>query len=224
MAFGLHKPGAGYWTRVMTAALIGIVTLAAAGWGYEQTRLVISRLPASVYTAFLPQTLSERTELKAGSPVKYYLRAEPTKVAGTLTLAEDAPAGSNQPVLTGLPENVRMGDISALSVEESRVIAFQNFEPRRASETLVGGGVVTLILLAGALLAYYIVGVRPGSAEFLINTDYEMKKVNWSTPREIWGSTLVVIFAAVGIALSLFVFDLILRVVFVYLKVLPSST
>lgn len=223
MAFGVYKPGTGYWTRVMTATLIGLITLAAAVWSYQQARLVIANLPASAYTAYLPQPLSEKAALPAGSPVKYYLKTDPTKVAGEIKLAEAAAPGSNQPVVTGLPDGVRIGDIGALSVESDRVITLRSVEARRVQEALVGGIVVAVIILIGALVGYYLVGVRPSTAEFLINTDYEMKKVNWSTPREIWGSTLVVVFAALGIALMLFVFDLILRTAFVFLKVLPSG-
>lgn len=48
----------------------------------------------------------------------------------------------------------------------------------------------------GAVLAafiYYFVFRKPGSGDFLIATEGEMKKVNWSTRREIVGSTGVVI-------------------------------
>jgi preprotein translocase subunit SecE len=51
----------------------------------------------------------------------------------------------------------------------------------------------------GALL-YGFVWVRPRSVDFLVATETEMKKVNWSTRKEIVGSTIVVICLAAGIA------------------------
>jgi preprotein translocase SecE subunit len=44
------------------------------------------------------------------------------------------------------------------------------------------------------VLIYYFVFRKPASGDFLIATEGEMKKVNWSTRREIVGSTGVVIF------------------------------
>ena len=51
------------------------------------------------------------------------------------------------------------------------------------------GGVAGIILLLGAVIIYVYVGVKRRPVDFLINTDNEMKKVNWSTRREIVGST-----------------------------------
>ena len=49
MAIGIYKPGQGYWVRVLTATLIGVVTLAAAAWSYSQMQLVAEKLPRSVW-------------------------------------------------------------------------------------------------------------------------------------------------------------------------------
>lgn len=59
-----------------------------------------------------------------------------------------------------------------------------------------------------ALITWYLVGVRPGSVDFLIATESEMKKVTWSSRKEIWGATKVVIGMVVLIAVGLFVVDL----------------
>ncbi len=40
MAFGIYKPGQGYWTRVMSAIGIGMLGLAGANWGWEQLAVI----------------------------------------------------------------------------------------------------------------------------------------------------------------------------------------
>lgn len=60
------------------------------------------------------------------------------------------------------------------------------------AQPLVQYGVPSLLLVALGLLMYWIVN-RPQSADFLIATEGEMKKVSWSSRKEIIGSTKVVI-------------------------------
>ncbi|RNC82861.1 MAG: preprotein translocase subunit SecE [Phycisphaera sp.] len=45
------------------------------------------------------------------------------------------------------------------------------------------------------------------SVDFLIATDGEMKKVNWSTRKEVQGSTIVVVIASFLLAFAIFVVD-----------------
>jgi preprotein translocase subunit SecE len=51
---------------------------------------------------------------------------------------------------------------------------------------------LVLIAIFG-LIIYRYVGSKPNSADFLIATEGEMKKVNWPTRREVIGSTWVVV-------------------------------
>ncbi len=67
--------------------------------------------------------------------------------------------------------------------------------------------VAGLVLVAGSMLLYYLIGVNQRFVDFLIATEGEMKKVNWSTKREIIGSTWVVIALVIFISLLLFVLD-----------------
>lgn len=63
------------------------------------------------------------------------------------------------------------------------------------------------LLLIGGIVLYYLIYIRRRTSEFLIATDGEMRKVNWSTRREIIGSTWVVIAISVIIAVILWVTD-----------------
>jgi preprotein translocase subunit SecE len=78
---------------------------------------------------------------------------------------------------------------------------------------LVRYGVPTLLVAAMAVLGFWIVN-RPRSADFMIATESEMKKVSWSSRREIAGSTKVVILTTVILAALLFGVDMLFALIF----------
>ncbi len=82
------------------------------------------------------------------------------------------------------------------------------------------GAVVGVIGLVTAVLVYWVVGLNRKAVEFFIATEGEMQKVNWSTRREVVGSTWVVIGVSVVIALLLFVTDLAFSYFFQLINVL----
>ncbi len=63
---------------------------------------------------------------------------------------------------------------------------------------------------------------KPTSVDFLIATDSEMKKVNWTTKKELMGSTKVVIGFVFVMALVLFFYDLFFQFLFYVLGVLKT--
>ena len=75
----------------------------------------------------------------------------------------------------------------------------------RANMPMVLGLVGAFMAVFVAML-YYIVN-KPGVVDFLIATDSEMKKVNWTARAELIGSTKVVIIFMLVIALLLFILD-----------------
>lgn len=83
-------------------------------------------------------------------------------------------------------------------------------------------GAILVIAIFGGLL-YYLVGVKPGSVDFLIATEGEMKKVNWSTRQQVIGSTWVVIGLTLFLALFVFLFDRVFFFLFVWLRVLDAT-
>jgi preprotein translocase subunit SecE len=87
----------------------------------------------------------------------------------------------------------------------------------------VGVPVIVIVLLG--LLLYWVVGVNRKSCDFMIATEGEMKKVSWSSRRELIGSTKVVIMFTILIAVLLFVTDIVFMLLFGainVLKVAPS--
>ncbi len=87
------------------------------------------------------------------------------------------------------------------------------------------------IATAGAVLAggaavfvmYYLVFVKPRTVDFLVATEGEMKKVNWSTRREIVGSTVAVITSAFILTVFCWFVDLGFSEFFKLINVLRSN-
>ncbi len=81
-----------------------------------------------------------------------------------------------------------------------------------------------LVFAGAAWLGYYLIGRKPKVVDFLIATEGEMKKVNWSTRREIRGSTVVVIGLTFVIALIISFLDyLVFAPLFTWAKVLEAA-
>jgi preprotein translocase SecE subunit len=67
-------------------------------------------------------------------------------------------------------------------------------------------GICVGFLAAYSLVVFWIVN-KPHNVDFLIATDSEMKKVNWTTKGELFGSTRVVVLFVISVALFLFLVD-----------------
>jgi preprotein translocase SecE subunit len=72
----------------------------------------------------------------------------------------------------------------------------------------VGLGVAIGFVIVFAAVSGYFMN-KPANVDFLIATDSEMKKVNWTSRRELIGSTKIVVIFMFLIATYLFVNDLI---------------
>jgi preprotein translocase SecE subunit len=82
--------------------------------------------------------------------------------------------------------------------------------------------VFLIITGAFAVLGYWLIGRKPRVVDFMIATESEMKKVNWSSKREIIGSTWVVIGLTIFLAVLCWAFDIAFKVVFTWMKVLET--
>ncbi|MCC8107480.1 MAG: preprotein translocase subunit SecE [Planctomycetes bacterium] len=84
--------------------------------------------------------------------------------------------------------------------------------------------VVSLVLLVGIVALFgWLAFRRPGSADYLIDMDDELRKVVWPSvmplfdPKtEAWGSTYVVIVCAILFTIFIWLVDLILQYVVTY--------
>jgi preprotein translocase SecE subunit len=78
-----------------------------------------------------------------------------------------------------------------------------------------------IFALAYGMLAFYLMN-KPRNVDFLIATDSEMKKVNWTSRKELMGSTKVVILFMFILAGFLFVADLVFGYLFYLIGVLKT--
>ena len=78
------------------------------------------------------------------------------------------------------------------------------------------------MMLLGFIAILWTHGSMPKTTDFLIATDGEMRKVHWSTRKEIQGSTIVVIVATFLIAAFLYAFDSLFSTIFRSIDVLQS--
>lgn len=214
----IYKSGQGYWVRVMTAVVAGTLVLAAAAWGYDQAGSV--NLPIKSFTMEL--TTADGS-LAAGDSVDIIApdlrdpERDVTVGSAIVSSYTVSPSGSGSIEITDFsgpavaergPDAVslRAGDadspsfsaiVRARSVQDISIFSIQYLQI----------GVSLLFIIMGAIGVYWFVGINRKTAEFLIATDGEMKKVNWSTRKEILGSTQVVIVASFLIAGILFGID-----------------
>lgn len=229
MNVGIYKASQGYWVRSLTAVLAGAIFLAAAAWGWNQAGAV--QLPASSYTLGLgaargavppvgqPVDLMSITKDEAEAPVDIgdaviESYAPLSQTAGDLTV------GSVVVTASGFDE----GDIVGVRAQGGGEAFGAQVRSRRANPVLpliyVQAGVAGVLILTGAVLVYWFVGINRKSVDFLIATDGEMKKVNWSTRREIINNTQVVVVAAFLIAAILFGIDIVFKQFFSFIGVL----
>ena len=81
-------------------------------------------------------------------------------------------------------------------------------------------GVPLVFVVGMGLLAYWLVGVKRRSCDFMIATEGEMKKVSWSSHQTVIGSTKVVIVTVVLMAVLLFTVDVLFMFLFSSIDVL----
>ncbi len=223
MGLGIYKPGQGYWVRVLSAVAFGVMALATAAWVWGETAAI--NLPTRGWLMTL--------EDSAGA------------LAPGETLAAFAPStdtGELIEVGTILVESFEQGEFASKVMLESPALAegvvpsdLQALMPNGydtpigirsvltvpvVDQLYVQGAAAGIVLLLGAGLIFLFIGSKPSSCEFLIATDGEMKKVNWSSRREVLGSTWVVIASSFLIAGMLYMVDLAFQSFFVSINVL----
>ncbi len=209
--YGLYKYGKGYWVRVMTAVMAGVLAVAGSFWASDQLSAVPIPMPTWEVT-----TSATTGQLAPGARLEFVNdQVEPPMVVASATVrsVESQSAGSADfivgEIVSAKGRDLREGRLVRAAdggaavgarVESARGIPAFN---RMILQTSVAG----VLILAGVAGVYWLVGRKHQSVDFLIAVDDEMKKVNWSTKKNIRDSTIVVIMATFGIAAILFLFD-----------------
>ena len=100
-----------------------------------------------------------------------------------------------------------------------RIRVFAVIEQNDAIRTLIP----VVLLVAAAYFIFWLVGRSPGAVDFMIATEGEMKKVNWSTRREVWGATRIVIVTLFALAIILAIVDALFILLFSQIGVLQFN-
>ncbi len=87
----------------------------------------------------------------------------------------------------------------------------------------IQAGATVVFIAVFAVVGYFLTCRHRKMVDFLIATEGEMKKVNWSTRREIAGSTWVVIGLTAVIAVIIGLLDLFYSILFRALNVLETT-
>ncbi len=94
------------------------------------------------------------------------------------------------------------------------------YQGDQAWRVLITKGIPVLFAVVLGTIAWRLSFSSRKSGDFMIATEGEMKKVSWSTRREVVGSTIVVIAFTVFLAVLLFVVDLLFQTIFRSINVL----
>lgn len=208
--YGLYKWGQGYWVRVLTAATLGVLFMVAAGWAWAELQAV--HLPTPKYSMQLEQ-VSGSASTGASVTLEHAADGKAESI-GTAIVEQFTPEGKTQGHLTIGKITLNAGSV----MEDVNRVEVPGSTPFSASAVRPVGipvfdliylqtGVTLLVVLTGLVTIYLLTGRAPGPVDFLISTDGEMKKVNWSTKQIVMDSTSVVIGATFLIAFLLFLFD-----------------
>lgn len=230
MALGLYKPGQGYLVRVMSAGMSGMIILAASAWLWMQVGAI--DFPYGSYRMGLTGATAGVAPPAVGTPIEL-IGDRGVSGLGPIGTAEAAGfeggGGSNGTLVinhvkitdpkfdASMTKSLHTADGTFAATVSGTPGGIPIIEPVYAQ-----AGAVAAVMLLGAILTYWLVGLRTSTVEFLIATDGEMKKVNWSSWKDIRGSTLVVISASFLIAAGLFGVDFIFSAFFKLIGVLQQ--
>lgn len=84
-------------------------------------------------------------------------------------------------------------------------------------------GVAVTVIVVFGLLGYYLLALNRRACDFLIATESEMKKVSWTSRKDIIGSTKVVVFVMLSMGILLFIVDMFFILFFKSIGVLKGA-
>lgn len=198
----MYKPGQGYWTRMMSAIFFGVLVAGGALWLSNQISAMNFAPDSWNYTVDNADGFDRNEQVQ-------FLRSGTNIGSGFVRSTEGS---------TLILENVNMlsgenaAGVQEIQTEDGQSVEVAAFQViAKFEKTYLQGGVAAAVLLLGAIVILWFCYSNKRFSEFLIATEGEMKKVNWSSRREVFGSTWVVIGISVIIAAILFVTDIFFR-------------
>ena len=208
----IYKPDQGYWTRLLSALGFGALVAWGAMYVFEQLGTV--DVPEIGHRLVLDPPIAE---LGPGDSVELFMDGVDGSVgtASIVTVEDEGAAVMADSFIFG-----DLGDgpspsvfnIATLAPAGQGVFAGSEIAERRSIDAYpqiyLQCGVAIGVSVLGALVLLYLCYANRKTVEFLIATEGEMKKVNWSSRREVLGSTWVVIAISLIIAVILLIADI----------------
>jgi len=234
---GIRKPGQGYWVRVCSACFWAALVAAGAGYAWSQAGLVPLKiasydfnspaidpgLKAGDMVSLVRPDLNNKDEVFGYAVVREVSRDETGSGSLRIDSFTDVPGAVEGTARDFGSDATRLIEGELGSPTATALLAERSGTPSTAyPQTYLQAGAAGVVLLIGSFVLLWTHGSHRGITDFLIATDGEMRKVNWSTRKEIQGSTLVVIVATFLIAAFLFAFDYIFGALFRFLDVLQA--
>jgi len=227
--FGIYKYGQGYWVRMLTAIMVLILFLSAAGWAWGELTKV--SIPTPTWMVPVKSIVGEGTPA-VGQSVTLLRAGNTGEKVGTGVIESLSTSGGEYRLVVGqlalehgsvVPEAKVIESVTATGVRSYVGEVGVPTGIRIFNLVYLQVGVATALVLTGFLLIYHYVGRKPESVDFLIATDAEMRKVNWGTRKVILDSTWVVISATFLIAAVIFLSDTALSLFFRAIGVLGTK-
>ena len=223
--WGIYKYGQGYWVRMLTAVLAGTLILMGAAWSWS--RLAVVSIPITGYSLSVTQVSGNLAPAETVELFKGREKIGTAAVESFVPLAGDA-SGVAKVKDVALDKGRIAADIDRVRLGDAASPTFSGVVAGRDPKFLfpkvyLQAGVASLIVLLGGFFLHRFVAARPTTVDFLVATDSEMKKVNWSTRQVIQDTTIVVIGATFLIAGFIFVADIGLRMLMELIGVLKTG-
>ena len=115
---------------------------------------------------------------------------------------------------------VRWGSAAAAAVILVGFAMFLHEQLTRFESDWIRFGIPVVILVITGYWAFRMLGQNRSIVDFMIATEGEMKKVNWSSRREVLGATKVVIATVIALGFTLFVVNVVFMFIFESIGVL----
>ncbi len=223
----IHKPGQGYWLRMLSALGFGALIAAGAMWLWGE--LKAADIPVVAYDFTLETPLDS---LNPGDQIALFGPEGAGQPVGTANVQESRDNGENIIIADWFFEPEFQNDESTATITHiapagTPIDGASEIEQRQGIEAFnkiyLQGGVAIGVIALGAIFLLFLCYANRPTVDFLIATENEMKKVNWSTRREVFGSTWVVITISVLIAIVLLSADLLFSSFFRAIDLLESG-
>lgn len=245
MALSIYKPGQGFWTRILTAAGVAALVVTGVFWVWSELSVigtgpaVASKPRSELAQRLVSWGVANKNPIAALSAIRdvQYTTAPDGSTTFTLLDNQNASYTISAPQLQ-TAWDFRLPSESAVARRSDNTLPRPPYKLTLDGTTILADlpstfaytnrlyiqlAVSVFLLAFFALLTWWLLN-KPRIVDFMIATEAEMKKVNWPTRRETFGSTIVVVSGTFMMAVGLWVVDLIFSELFININILHAPS